>query len=137
VFVVSLGSGPMVERGSHTWIDVVEKDHCYFHPVGGGWPVEPPNYMGFRYYGRLQSVHHVGSFEVVQNLVEVNPLWVPTQEDHFVYELGPPMRPAREMRTGGIYRSGRVWCAIDTLLSGAFTISDARDETKRRLGNGA
>ena len=33
-----------------------------------------------------------------------------------------------------VRRAGRVSCAIDTLLSGAFdTISDARDETQRRL----
>jgi hypothetical protein len=44
------------------------------------------------------------------------------------------MLPAREIRTGNIFRNGRVWCAIDTLLSGAFdTIGAARDETQRRL----
>lgn len=47
------------------------------------------------------------------------------------------MRPARDMRTGNIFRNGWAWCAIDTLLSGAFnTISDARDETARRLKRG-
>jgi hypothetical protein len=63
-FVVSLGIQPMVQRGAHTWIDVVEKDGSYFHPVGNGWPVQPPNYIAFRYHGKLQSVHHVDSFEV-------------------------------------------------------------------------
>jgi len=134
VFVVALGQEPMVDGQSHTWIDVVEQDQCYFHPVGNRWPVQPPNYIGFRYRGRLQSVHHIDSFQVVQNLAASNPLWLQTDSDHFVYRLGPPMRPAREMRTGNIYRNGRVWCAIDTLLSGAFaTIADARDETDRRL----
>lgn len=47
---------------------------------------------------------------------------------------GPPMLPAREMRTGNLFMNQRVKCAIDTLLSGAFdTIRDARDETDRRL----
>jgi len=134
VFVVSLGWQPMIEGQTHTWIDVVEKDGCYFHPVGGNWPVEPPNYIGFRYHGMLQSVHHIDAFEVVEDLSTVNPLWVQTESDHFVYRLGPPMQPPKEVRTGKIFRSGRVWCAIDTLLSGAFsTISDARDETQRRL----
>ena len=134
VLVVSLGHQPMVSGQTHTWIDVVEKDRRYFHPIGNNWPVQPPNYVGFRYGGRLQSVHHIDGFEVVENLATYNPLWLETDSDHFVYHLGPPMRPAREIRTGKIFRSGHAWCAIDTLLSGAFdTISDARDETQRRL----
>lgn len=134
VFVVSLGRQPMVDGQIHTWIDVVEKDRCYFHPVGNTWPVQPPNYIGFRYNGGLQSVHHIDNFEIVENLTTCNPLWPPTDIDHFVYRLGPPMRPPQEVRTGNIFRNGRVWCAIDTLLSGAFaTISDARDETQRRM----
>jgi hypothetical protein len=134
VYVLSLGIQPMVEGKSHTWIDVVEKDHCYFHPVGNHWPVQPPNYVGFRYHGTLQTVHHVDGFSVVRNLAGVNRLWPKTEVDHFVYRLGPPMRPATEMRAGKVYRSARVWCAIDTLLSGNYnTLSDARDESKRRL----
>lgn len=133
VFVVSLGRQPMVKGKKHTWIDVVERDGCYFHPVGNGWPVQPPNYIGFRYNGKLQSVHHIDSFEIVVNLAKHNPLWPKSTSDRFVYRLGPPMRPPSEVKTGKLYMNGRVWCAIDTLLSGAFpTISDARDETKRR-----
>lgn len=134
VYVVSLGIQAMVEGKKHTWIDVVEKDHCYFHPVGNHWPVQPPNYIGFRYHGKLQSIHHIREFSVVRNLSGVNRLWPKTEIDHFVYRLGPPIRPPREMRAGLVYRSARVSCAIDTLLSGEFmTLSDARDETKRRL----
>lgn len=135
VFVVSLGQDPMVAGQTHTWIDVVEKDQRYFHPVGNNWPVQPPNYIGFRYRGCLQSVHHIDSFEIVQDLAAYNPFWLKTDTDHFVYSIGPAMRPIREMRTGkNIQRNRRVRCAIDTLLSGAFgTISDAEEETKRRL----
>lgn len=134
VYVVSLGASPMVAGRSHTWIDVVEKDSCYFHPIEKGWPTQPPNYIGFRYKGRLQSIHHVESFEVAKDLSKVNSLWLKTKSDHFVYRLGPAMKPTSEVRTGNIFRNGRVHCAIDTLLSGAFkTISEARDETKRRL----
>jgi hypothetical protein len=133
VFVVALGRAIMPGT-KETWIEVVEKDKRYFHPVGNSWPVQPPNYIGFRYDGRLQSVHHIDKFEIVQNLAAYNSNWLETVSDRFVYTLGPPMRPPREMRTGKIYRNGRVRCAIDTLLSGEFdTISDARDETKRRL----
>lgn len=134
VFVVAL-SGKAIRAGDpYTWIDVVEKDGRYFHPVGQGWPVQPPNYVGFRYGGKLRSVHHVDSFEVVANLFEMNELWPATTSDHFVHTLGPAMRPPTEIATGKIFRNGRVHCAIDTLLTGSFnTISDARDETKRRL----
>ena len=134
VFVVSLGVSPMVDGGSLTWIDVVEKGGRYFHPVGHMWPVQPPNDLGFRYRGALQSVRHVDAFEVVENLSKYDKRWPPTDRDHFVYKLGPPMQPARPVRTGALYKNARVWCAIDTLLSGAFeTIAEARNETKRRL----
>lgn len=134
VYVVSLGIQPMVEGQGHTWIDVVEKDNRYFHPIEAGWPTQPPNYVGFRYRGRLQSVHHVDGFDVVRDLSTNNPEWPKTNVDHFVYRLGPAIKPSSEIRTGNIFKNGRVHCAIDTLISGAFkTISDARDETKRRL----
>jgi hypothetical protein len=135
VYVVSLGSQPMIKGETLTSIIVVEKDRYYFHPVGNGnsWPSDPPNYIGFRYGGKLRSVHHVDSFEIVRNLHARNPLWPETKVDHFIYHLGPPMVPRTDVRTGKIYRSGRVWCAIDTLLSGACaTISEAREETQRR-----
>lgn len=134
VYVVSLSAAPIDAGAGYSWIDVVERDGRYFHPVGNRWPVLPPNYIGFRYRGALQSVHHIDAYEVVANLAERNPMWPVTDTDHFVYTLGPAMRPARPIRTGNIYRNGRVWCAIDTLISGACeTISDARDQTARRI----
>ncbi len=135
VYVAALGSDTMVAGGSHTWIDVVEKDGFYFHPVGDRFPRKPVNYIGFRYRGRLQSVHRVASFEIMPDVRTVNPLWYPSVGDHFVYKLGPAMRPPVTMKAGsGIRMSARAWCAIDTLLSGEFeTLTEARDETKRRL----
>ena len=133
-YVLSLASGEIKPGTGYTWIDVVEKDLKYFHPAGGnGWPVIPPNYIAFRYCGKLQSVHHIDSHDVVVNLEKKNPKWPPTKTDHFVYTLGPPMKPSNDVKNGNIWPSGRYWCAIDTLLSGACaTISDARDETNRR-----
>ncbi len=137
VFVVSLSSEAIKEGDdSYTWVDVVEKDRKYFHPVGNGnrWPVIPPNYIGFRLGGRLHSVHHIESYEVVTDLSRKNRRWPETDADHFVYKLGLGMQPAKEIKNGKIWPNGRYWCAIDTLLSGDFkTISDARDETNRRL----
>jgi len=139
VYVVSLSKRPFRPNSKYSSIDVVEQDNCYFHPFGiAHWPEVPPNYVGFRYQGHLQSVHHIRSYQIVRDLASVDARWPSTDIDHFVYRLGPPMRPSKEMPVGDIYPSGRVWCAIDTLLSGEFpTISAARDETKRRLNSAA
>ena len=134
VFVVSLSTEAIKAGNSYTWVDVIEKGSKYFHPVGKRWPVMPPNYIGCRLNGRLRSVHHIESYEVVTDLSQRNRRWPQTDADHFVYKLGPGMQPAQEIRNGKIWPSGRYRCAIDTLLSGHFkTISDARDETDRRL----
>lgn len=133
VFVVSLSRAEIKPGTGYTWVNVVE-DGYYFHPVGNRWPVIPPNYIGIRYEGKLQSVHHVESYDVRGNLEEVDSRWPHTDSDHFVYKLGPAMKPAKPVQNGTIWPNGRYWCAIDTLLSGAFdTISAARDETRRRL----
>ena len=109
VYVVSLGSGTP-QGWKLSWIDVVEKKRRYFHPVGGSWPKEPPNYIAFRHHGILQSIHHVESYTVFDNphveFPEIpNRDWKP----HFLYTLSPPFVPAREVKTGNIYPSGRVW----------------------------
>jgi hypothetical protein len=132
--VVALSANYILPRSGYTWIDVVEKSGKYFHPVGNGWPTEPPNYIGFRYGGPLQSIRHINHYEVIQNLQKRNKNWPETSEPHFLYALGRPMRPIRPIATGKIYRNGRVKCLIDTLLSGEFdSISEARDASKRRL----
>lgn len=138
VYVVSLGSKPMRKGGDRTWIDVVEQDGRYFHPIGKHWLKEPPNYIGFRYAGRVQSVHRVTGFQIVQNVADIDPTWCDTVGPHFLYTLGPAMRPGAELRAGGpkdkIKRSARVWCAIDTLLDGQYKqLHQARDETSRRI----
>lgn len=80
------------------------------------------------------SVHHVDSYDVVSDLNSVNSCWPSTGMDHFVYQLGPAMVPTKEIKNGKLWATARIWCAIDTLLSGAYaTIADARDETQRRL----
>jgi len=135
VYLVPLSAEPMVQGRRHRWIDVVEQDRCYFHPIGGQFPVEPVNYVGFRYNGLVQSVHHVDSFKVVSNLAAENPQWLETDTDHFVYALGPPMRPATPMRLGNnLYAPGSHRVAIDCLLSGRYaTVREAYDETRGRM----
>lgn len=135
VYVVALAQGKPQGWGI-SWIDIVKKRQRYFHPMGGGrggWPKEPPNYIAFRYYGKLQSIHHIKSYEVVTNMHERIPEirseeWKP----HFLYTLGQEFGPSKEVRTGSIYPNGRVWCMLDTLFT-CDTISDARDLSQKRV----
>lgn len=133
VYVVSL-SKDYHDGSDLTYIDIVEKKHKYFHPFDyGGWPKEPPNYIAFRYDGKLQSIHHIEKYTVTSNLHDEIKELPDVEEDcdYFVYRLGPAIRPQKEVRTGEIYRNGRVWAMLDTLLT-CDTISEARDLTKRR-----
>ena len=125
VFVVSLG-GRNDDVGLD-YITIVEEYGRYFFPARGkNWPKYPPNYIAFRYHGRLQSIRHVDSFEVAQDMSRFFPESpTTTWEPHYVLKLGKPMRPASEVRTGsGIRRSARVWADIDLLLT-STTITDA------------
>ena len=135
VYVVSLGAGTP-EWCTIPWVDITFKKRRYFHPVGGkgGWPKDPPNYVGFRYEGKLQSIHHVESWKIVEDMhAEIPEITAGKWEPHFLYTLGDPIKPAKAVRTGKLYRSGRVWAMFDLLLT-CDTISEACDITKRRLG---
>jgi len=134
-YVVSLSKTAAVSNPKYTFVDVVTKDSSYFHPVGNTWPVIPPNYIAFRYDGKVQSIHHIESHKVVRDLSSENPNWPVTNKDHFVYKLGPAMIPIKPVLSEQI-RAMRVMCAIDTLLSGKYkTVRQARDETDRRNEN--
>lgn len=132
IYVVSLGSG--TPKGWNiSWIDIVNKRLRYFHPIGGsGWPKDPPNYLAFRYFGKLQSIHHIEDYEVVTN-IHKRISEIPDEEwrPHFLYKLGPAFCPCNEVKTGNIYPNGRVWCMLDTLFT-SDTISKARDISKKR-----
>jgi hypothetical protein len=131
VYVVSLADREWAP--GLTYIQTVEKRRRYFHPCGGAgkWPTEPPNYIAFRYCGRLQSIHHIESSEVITNPHKHFPKVDEKWEPHFLYRLGPPIRPSREVRSGKVVRSMRVWAMLDLLLT-SETISDARDASDRR-----
>lgn len=133
VYVVSLGSGTP-EGASISWVDIVEKRNAYFHPVGNRWPKEPPNYIAFRYYGQLQSIHHIEDYVVTFNLHEQIPEMPDVTEDgpRFVYRLGPAIRPSKVVKNGPrVNRSARVWTMIDVLLT-CDTISEAMDISDAR-----
>jgi hypothetical protein len=134
VYVVSLGKDKVVPDSDITWRDIVLNDKKYYHPVGGskgGWPVEPPNYIAFRYDGKLQSIHHIEKYEVMNDLSKHFEIPKDT-ETRYLYHLGPAIKLAHEVRTGeGIRRCQRVWAALDLLLT-SQTIEEARDKTKER-----
>lgn len=133
VYVVVL-SGGKPENCDLTWIEIVQNHNKYFHPVGGnGWPKEPPNYIAFRYGGKLQAMHHIDDYVVTKNLhsevVEMPD--VVENGNYFVYKLGPAIIPPKDVKNGKIYPNGRVWAMLDTLLT-SDTISEARDISKAR-----
>lgn len=132
VYVLSLGAGGV---WGLDFKEVVCKHHRYFYPAKGHWP-PPPNYLAFRYDGRLQSIHHVDGTQIFANPREVFKAAKNQNIDpHYLFRLGPAIVPPREVKNGPkIMRSMRVWCMIDTLLTAA-TITDAWTETKRRLGD--
>lgn len=136
VYVVSLSTAKP-ENCDLTWIELVEKKMKYFHPFGiNGWPKDPPNYIGFRYGGRLQSIYHIESYSIVKNLhdeIEEMPN-VEDEYEHFVYSLGKPIIPSKVVKTGNIYASGRKWAMLDTLLT-ADTIHEASEISKQRMNN--
>jgi hypothetical protein len=139
VYVVSLGTGPLYDGGPLFESFITEMNVC-FQPVGGGrggWPVTPPNYLGFRFNGELQQIRHVESYEIHNrpwNLVYpgIGKKLGWTESPHFFYQLGPVIEPPHPVKTGGLYGSGRHWCAIDLLLT-CKTVREARDKTQARL----
>lgn len=133
VYVVSLGTSTP-DSCNLTWIDIVNTKQKYFHPLGlHGWPKEPPNYIAFRYYGQLQSIHHIENYTVSRNLHNEIPE-IPDKtysDDYYVYDLGPAIIPQKVIKTGGLYANGRVWAMLDTLLT-CNTIKEARDLSQNR-----
>lgn len=142
VYVVSVSRTTM--EGSSpktTYLDIVEKYGKYFHPVGGarnggvrsgGWPKNPPNYIAFRYDGKLQSIHHIDSYVVETNMHNIFPsLSSVVWEPHYVYTLGEAIRPQKVVNSGKTYRAQRVWAMLDTLLT-SDTITEARDKSYSR-----
>lgn len=130
VFCVSLSS-EKTEWSRLSWIDIVEKKRRYFYPVGKNWPSDPPNYIAFRYDGKLQSIHHVDTYQIVTKMHEHLPVDEEEWDPHFLLALGPPFKPAKEVKNGRIWPNGRYWIDLDTFFICA-TIREARDLTQQR-----
>ena len=134
VYVLSLGSGSV---WGLNFKEVATTRSAYFDPVAR-YRSRLPNYIAFRYDNRLQSIHHVEKAEIFDNPHSIfKDADACKVEPHYLFRLGPPIEPAREVRNGPrIRQANRVWCMLDLLLTSA-TITDALNETKRRLGDAA
>lgn len=136
VYIVSLSySNP--SGCNLSFVDIVRLKNKYFHPFGeNGWPKEPPNYIAFRYNGKLQSIHHIEGYTITKNLhdkVDEMPN-VEQGKPYIVYDLGTAIIPVNEVKTGHIYASGRKWAMFDTLFTES-TIADACNISKQRMQN--
>jgi hypothetical protein len=115
--------------------DVVRRKGIYFHPYGAGrgWPKIPPNYLAFRWHGRVQQINHIDSYLVVDDLNEVADE-IPhgsRATPHIVYRLGPPIALNPPLPSGTNYRAARLWVALDLLLTSP-TLKEALAQTKAR-----
>ncbi len=126
VYVVSASKKVFLKGSRLSTIDLIEKRQKYFHGIKGRWPPEPPEYFGFRYDGRLQSIHRVKSRRLFDN----------DGEKLYQYELGPAILPKKEVPTNDknknfppIYRSAHCRCFLDLLLT-CDSISEAFEKTK-------
>lgn len=131
VYVVSL-SRTVADGATISYLDVVKKKNKYFFPIGNNWPKEPPNYIGFRYDGQLQSIHHVESYVVTKNLhTEIAEMPDIEELSYFVLDLGPAILPPKQVKNGQIHPMSRVWAMLDTLLT-EDTVADAVSVTQGR-----
>ncbi len=132
VYVVSLNRNNF-GGGKLSFVDVVRKRSQYFHPVGNRYATSPPNYLGFRYDGQLQSIHFVDGVKVFTKFSKHFP-GTSSEEmmPHFLYTLGPEIIPKHTVKSGPI-QNMRCYCMLDTLLT-CESIREALSETKKRLG---
>ncbi len=105
---------------------------AYWYPEKAPWPKMPPNFLGFRFQGQLQSVHHVDEVRHFGAFDEVFPQTTEAWGPGVLATLGPPIRPEQPVRTGrGIQRSMHAEVDIDLLLT-CSTITEAFKKTKER-----
>ena len=132
VYIVPLNHNNFFEDEGISFVDVIEKHQRYFHPID-------KNYIAFRYDGKLQSIHHISSYKVIDDFQKPFNLAFPKPcQKHYLYELGLAIRPSREVLTNDksktytdLYGSARHECYIDLLLT-CNSIAEAVAKTKIR-----
>ncbi|MBI5873159.1 MAG: hypothetical protein HZB36_03330 [Candidatus Omnitrophica bacterium] len=132
VWVVSLNSGTP-SWSKIPWRDIVYKKEHYFYPSAPHWPKIPYNYIAFRYDGRLQSVHHIKKYELVEDVHKHIPeIRRKKLRDHYLLWLDEGFEPRKVLPNGNIWSNGRIKCMLDTLFT-SKTIKEASEITKKRL----
>jgi hypothetical protein len=118
-----------------TPVSEVERHRLYHYPSEGSYPRVVPNYIAFRYGGRLQSIHHVDGYEIVNSPYPNVPGAPRIAWDlpHFLLRLGAPIKPAHTVASGGVFGSARHTADLDLLLTSA-SVKEAVDLTKQRQG---
>lgn len=112
VYVVPINGDSIIEH------DGRRQYHCR---VGNGFIKEAPNYLGFRFGGKLQYINHVEDVEYYDDNGCI----------YFRFFLGPDILPIKTIKTGGKYQGTKFYCDIDLLLT-CDTIIEASKETKKR-----
>lgn len=138
VYCVALSDDFVSEGCSLRWSDIVLKYNRYTCPQGRGWPVEPPNYIAFRYKGKLLSVHHIEGYALTQNIKGYISEYPDITEEYpcFVFELGEAVKPFKEVRSGKNMRAIRAWVMFDLLLT-CDTVEEAVRKSKERKNQAA
>ena len=113
-------------RGQRTgyqvdFLDIPTKHLRYHHPYGkGNWPKVPPNYMAFRWGGKVRQFHHVEAASVVDDAADAMPDLVDpgiAVGPHAVYELGPAIQLPNPLPYGKLHNSAHVWVMTDLLFT--------------------
>lgn len=133
VYCVSLSKDTVTDSCSLRWLDIVLKYHKYTFPQGNSWPVEPPNYIAFRYDGKLQSIHHVETYFLTKNIHEYISEYpdITYDDPHFVISLGEAIIPSKQVKSGKTMWSKRVWAMFDLLLT-CDTVEEAAKKSRER-----
>lgn len=122
------------EGWKRTTRQIVLEDRKYTHPyAAGGWPKLPPNYLAFRWDGRVQIIHHVEDCQLVDDpsdFIKDAPAHN-SEHGYLAYSLGPKIGPSKPLPAGKNYRDSRLWVALDLLLT-ASTLEEAHSLTKER-----
>ena len=133
VYCVSLNREKVCDDCSLSWMDIVRKYKKYTCPQGHGWPVEPPNYIAFRYDGRLQSIHHIESYVITNNIHKQISEYpdIDLEYPNFVLSLDDGFYPTKIIKSEKNMRATRVWAMYDLLIT-CDTIKEAVEKTKLR-----
>jgi hypothetical protein len=127
VYVVPL-SKKMSEIGT-PFHRIPYERHVYWYGLRSG-PKIPPTYVGFRFDGRLQSIHYVEKSQPFTRIRELYPKATFDWGPGVLLKLGPPFQPASEVRSGKL-RDRRVWADVDLLFTCA-TVEQADQLTRER-----